>query len=250
MTIPMSSTRTDSATDLLDPAGGAQTHRGDVSLAHIPPEHTHAAVPAAPTEVSVVGVTAAANAVPTSVFGFAVVVTMLSLANSGLLGSGKLVVPLFMIVGFFAIGIGGLFELRNGDIFGGTFGVVYATFLLATAVTLRFFAPAADASPAVVKAFGGEVGSLFLLFALISFIFTAAARIVNRTAVVAFALLAVVLLLAGLANIIGGTTGAGLTKAAGYVGLLDGVAAFWLATGILMNVMHGKDIIPLGAAKP
>jgi succinate-acetate transporter protein len=247
MTIPMSSTRTDSATDLLDPAGVAQTHRGDVSLAHIPPAHIHAAAPAAPTEVSVVGVTAAANAVPTSVFGFAVVVTMLSLANSGLLGSGKLVVPLFMIIGFF--GIGGLFELRNGDIFGGTFGVVYATFLLATAVALRFFAPAADASPAVVKAFGGEVGSLFLLFALISFIFTAAARIVNRTAVAAFALLAVVLLLAGLANIIGGSTGADLTKAAGYVGLLDGAAAFWLATGILMNVMHGKDIIPLGAAK-
>ena len=51
------------------------------------------------------------------------------------------------------------------------------------------------------------------------------------------------------ANIVGGTTGADLTKVAGYVGLLDGVAAFWLATGILMNVMHGKDIIPLGAPK-
>ena len=110
-------------------------------------------------------------------------------------------------------------------------------------------APAADAGAAALDAFGDEVGSLFLLFAFISVIFALAARLVNLTAVIAFALLAGVLLLAGLANIVGGDSASGLTKAAGYVGLLDGVAAFWLATGILMNVMHGKTVLPLGAPK-
>ncbi len=142
-----------------------------------------------------------------------------------------------------------MYQLRNGDIFGGTFVVVYATFLLATGVSLKFFAPAADAKAFVVNSFGDEVGSLLLLFALISVIFALAARLVNLTAVIAFALLGGVLLLAGLANIVGGDLAVNLTKAAGYVGLLDGVAAFWLATGILMNVMHGKEMLPRGAPK-
>ena len=61
--------------------------------------------------------------------------------------------------------------------------------------------------------------------------------------------LGVAVLFAGLANIVGGDSAANLTKIAGYLGLLDGVAAFWLATGILLNTMHGKDMIPLGAPK-
>ncbi len=245
----MSSTPTESITDTTTGHSAVQTHRSDVPLDHIPPAHTHPATLTPAAEVSVVALPSLANGVPTSVFGFAVVVTMLSLVNTGLLGSGKLLVPLFMIIGFLAIGIGGLYELRNGDIFGGTFGVVYATFLLATGVSLQFFAPAANADPAVLNSFGDEVGSLFVLFAFISLIFTFAARLVNLTAVIAFALLGVVLLLAGLANIVGGDAAANLTKAAGYAGLLDGVAAFWLAAGILMNVMHGKEMLPLGAPK-
>lgn len=199
----------------------------------------------APTEVAITAAPLAANGVPTSVFGFALVVLMLSLVNTGILSSGRLLIPLFMVIGFLTIGIGGLVELRNGDIFGGTFGVVYATFLLATGVSLQFFAPAADAGAATVAAFGEEIGALFLIGALVSVVFTVAARLVNTTAVIAFALLTVVLLLAGLGNAIGGDTGANLIKAAGYAGLLDGLAAFWLATGVLLNTMHGRDLMKL-----
>lgn len=202
-------------------------------------------VAAAPTEMTITAAPLAANGVPTSVFGFALVVLMLSLVNTGLLSSGRLLVPLFMVIGFITIGVGGLVELRNGDIFGGTFGVVYSTFLLATGVGLRFFSPPAGADAATLKAFGEEVGALFLIGALVSVVFTAAARLVNTTAVIAFALLTVVLLLAGLGNALGGDTGANLIKGAGYVGLLDGLAAFWLASGILMNTMHDREMMKL-----
>ena len=197
------------------------------------------------TETTVVAMPGVANGVPTSVFGFAIVVTMLSLANSGILGSGTTFVPIAMVIGFFAIGIGGLVELRNGDIFGGTFGVVYAAFLLATGVILQFFTPAADADAATLNSFGDEVGAYFLIAALLSVVFTVAARLVNLVAVAAFALLALVLLFAGLANIVGGDTGADLTKIAGFIGLADGVVAFYLAAGILLNTMHGRDMLPL-----
>ena len=201
--------------------------------------------PAAPTEMSITAAPLAANGVPTSVFGFALVVIMLSLVNTGILSSGNLLIPLFMVIGFLTIGIGGLYELRNGDIFGGTFGVVYATFLLATGVALKFFSPAADADAAAVKAFGEEIGALFLIAALVSIVFTIAATLVNTTAIIAFALLAVVFVLAGLGNMIGGDTGATLIKGAGYAGLLDGIAAFWLATGVLLNTMFGRDVMKL-----
>lgn len=199
----------------------------------------------APTEMTITAAPLAANGVPTSVFGFALVVLMLSLVNTGLLSSGRLLVPLFMVIGFITIGVGGLVELRNGDIFGGTFGVVYATFLLATGVSLKFFAPAADAPAAVAKAFGEEIGALFLIGALVSVVFTVAARLVNTTAVIAFALLTVVLALAGLGNALGGDTGATLVMAAGYVGLFDGLAAFWLASGVLLNTMHDRALMKL-----
>ncbi len=199
----------------------------------------------APTEMTITAAPLAANGVPTSVFGFALVVVMLSLVNTGLLSSGRLLIPLFMVIGFITIGVGGLVELRNGDIFGGTFGVFYATFLLATGVSLKFFSPPAGADTATLKGFGEEVGALFLIGALVSVVFTVAARLVNTTAVIAFALLALVLLLAGLGNALGGSTGANLIKGAGYVGLLDGLAAFWLASGVLLNTMHDRSLMRL-----
>ena len=234
------------------PASSSATATGDTApdlIITLPAQQRGGQAVAGPTETSVISMPAAANGVPTSVFGFAVVVTMLSLANSGVLASGTIFVPIAMVLGFLTIGIGGLYELRNNDLFGGTFGIVYSAFLLTTGVTLKFFSPAADATPAVVNSFGDEVGAFFLLFAFISFVFAFASKLVNLTALIAFALLGGVLLFAGLANIVGGDTAVTLTKVSGYLGLLDGVAAFWLATGILLNTMHGKDLVPLGAPK-
>ncbi len=205
--------------------------------------------PAMPAETAVTSLPSLASGIPTSVFGFAIVITMLSLANTGILGTNALFIPIAMVVGFGAIGIGGLYEIRNGDLFGGTFGIVYAVFLLSTGIALKFFSPPATADAKTASAFGEAVGAYFLLWALISVFFTIAALLVNKTATIAFALLATVLFLAGLANILGGDAAVNLTKAAGYAGLADGVAAFWLAGGILLNTLHGRDLMPLGARR-
>ena len=205
--------------------------------------------PAMPAETAVTSLPSLASGIPTSVFGFAIVITMLSLANTGILDTNALFIPIAMVVGFGAIGIGGLYEIRNGDLFGGTFGIVYAVFLLSTGIALKFFSPPANADAKTASAFGEAVGAYFLLWALISVFFTIAALLVNKTATIAFALLATVLLLAGLANILGGDSAVNLTKAAGWAGLAEGVAAFWLAGGIMLNTLHGRDLMPLGARR-
>ena len=207
------------------------------------------AVPSSPGEMAITTLPPVASGVPTSVFGFATIITILSLNNAGIIGSGAMFLPAAMAVGVLAIGIGGLYELRNGDLFGGTFGVCYAAFLLATGIGLRFFGPAATADAATLNAFGDAVGAWFLLWALVSVFFTIGARLVNTTAVIAFAFLALVLALAGLANIVGGDAASTLTKLAGYAGLIDGAAAFWLAGGLLLNTMYGRDVLRLGAAR-
>lgn len=203
-------------------------------------------------EAAVTSLPSLASGVPTSVFGFAIVITMLSLNTSSILDSGALFIPAATVVGFFVIGIGGLYELRNGDIFGGTFGVAYAGFLLATGVTLRFFLPVAIATPKTVDDFNNALGTWFLLWAVITAFFTIAARLVNVTAFIAFALLTVTLALIGLAFIL--VDGAVLTesslyKASGWFGIADGISAFWLAGGLMVNSMYAKSMLPLGAPK-
>jgi hypothetical protein len=202
-----------------------------------------AAAPAAPVAAPLPSL---ASGIPTAVLGFAVVITMLSFVNAEILTDNSLIVPAFLIMGTLAIGIGGLYEIRNGDIFGGSFGILYAAFLATTGITLRFFPPAADATPAALDDYAIGLGTWFLVWAGISAIFTMAARLVNTVAVIAFARLTLVLLLAGLANLVGGDTGSTLTNAAGWAGLLDGLAAFWLAGGLLLNTMYNREMVPLG----
>lgn len=210
---------------------------------------TEPAPPPQAEPVVAAGLPPLASGVPTTVFGFAVVITMLSLSNSGIVDSAALFIPSAILLGLVMIGIGGLYEIRNGDLFGGTFGIAFAGFLVATGVTLRFFGPAADATPRVADAFGDALGSWFLLWALIAAFFAVAARLVNVAAMAAFVLLTVVLVLAGLANIIGGDSADNLTKAAGWAGLADGAAAFWLAGGLMLNTMYGRNLLPLGAPR-
>jgi hypothetical protein len=43
-------------------------------------------------------------------------------------------------IGAIGLFIGGMWEFRGGELFGGTFGVGYAGFLFSTALILKFFA--------------------------------------------------------------------------------------------------------------
>lgn len=111
----------------------------------------------------------------------------------------------------------------------------------ATPVPAEIPFPAETTVPAA--AFGQAVGSWFLLWALISMLFTIGAQPATTTA-----LLAVVLPCAGLATVVGGATAVTLTRIAGWAGLMDRAAAFWLAGGLLLTTMYGRDALPQGSA--
>jgi succinate-acetate transporter protein len=85
---------------------------------------------------------ATAPGVPLSAFAFAFAVGFLGLVESGILSSAANDIFIAACFGIGAVGllIGGLWEFRSGELFGGTFGVGYAGFLFSTALILKFFA--------------------------------------------------------------------------------------------------------------
>jgi succinate-acetate transporter protein len=44
---------------------------------------------------------------------------------------------------------------------------------------------------------------------------------------------------------VSGNTATDLTRVGGWIGLADAVAALWLASGLILNEMHGRDVLPL-----
>src|SRR5271170_1509566 len=85
---------------------------------------------------------ATAPGVPLSAFAFAFAVGFLGLVQSGILASAASGIFIATCFGIGSVGllIGGLWEYRAGELFGGTFGVGYAGFLFSTALILKFFA--------------------------------------------------------------------------------------------------------------
>jgi succinate-acetate transporter protein len=179
------------------------------------------------------------------VFGFAVI--MLGLADARVFTplATAIFVPVAIGLGAFGLTFGGIYELRANNVFAGTFSLLYAGFLLTTGLILR-----GTFSPLLVKTagaggFGDAFGTWLLLWCVFTAALTVAAYHINLPAFLAFALLALAYLLLGLANVGGtGSTVDFLTKAGGWVLVLDGLCAWWLSLGLAINSVIG-DKVPL-----
>jgi succinate-acetate transporter protein len=193
-----------------------------------------------------------APGVPLSAFAFAFAVGFLGLVDTGILTSAASGMFFAVALGIGTLGllVGGLWEFRAGELFGGTFGVGYAGFLLSTGLILRFFAApiVAAAGPA---AFDHAFAAWLILWAIFTGIFAIGARTINMAAFTPFFLAFVVLVILAIA-LLGGTASwtASVTKIGGWVALADSAAAGYLATAILLNTTFGRDALPLWPTGP
>jgi succinate-acetate transporter protein len=185
----------------------------------------------------------AASGVPLAVFAFGFSVLALSLANAGVIDApAGLFVPVAFGTGALGMLVGGLWEFRNGNLFGATFGVAYACFLFTTPMILRWFGPVISVRNAAE--FADSFGVYLIMWAVFTALMTYGAYYVNLPAFLAFALLVIVYLLAGIVNIAGpeGTT---LLRITGWIGIADGICAWWVGFGLVLNGMGPKPVIPL-----
>jgi uncharacterized protein len=203
------------------------------------PEPVVPAAPAAP-QLQV------ASGVPLAVFAFGFSVITLSLANAELFNlNAGLFVPVAFGTGALGMLIGGLMEFRNGNLYGATFGVAYACFLFTTPMILRWFGPeiALD-RVAGVGGFGDSFGAYLILWAIFTAFLTYGAYYVNLPAFLAFFLLVLVYLGAGIVNITAPESNF-LLNLTGWIGLLDGICAWWVGFGLVLNDMGPRPIIPM-----
>jgi uncharacterized protein len=226
------------------------TTQNDRPLSTVPVESEPEAVAAAWAGGPGHAYPATATGVPLSAYAFAFAVGVLGLVDSGILPSAASGMFIATALGIGAGGllVGGLWEFRRGELFGGTFGVAYAGFLLSTGLILKFFA-----GPIVTAAgpigFDHTLAAWLILWAIVTVILAIGARHINFAAFMPFSLAAIVLVLEAIA-LLGGAAGwvSGMTKAGGWVALADSAAAGYLATAILLNSTIGKDLLPLWPA--
>jgi uncharacterized protein len=187
-----------------------------------------------------------ASGVPIAVIAFGFSVISLSLANAEIIKIGTpLFVPVAFGTGALGMLVGGLWEFRNGNLMGATFAVAYACFLFTTALILRWFAPEIAALEAVgASGFADAFGAWLLMWTVITVLFAYGAYYINFPAFMAFVLLAVVYLLAAIVNITepSSTT---LLNIAGWIGIVDGLFAWWVGMGIVLNTMGPRPRIPM-----
>jgi uncharacterized protein len=186
----------------------------------------------------------AASGVPLAVFGFGFSLAVLSLVNTGIVGAqANLFIPAAFGTGALAMFVGGMWEFRNNNLYGATFGVVYACFLFTTAAILHWFAPGVTEA-AGAGGFGDAFGAWLLLWAVFTAFLSVGAYYINMPAFIAFALLVVVYALLGIVNVAqpGSDT---LTKLAGWIGLVDSAAAWYLGMGLVLNPMGSRPLFPM-----
>ena len=193
--------------------------------------------------------TAPGTPLGTAGFGFSII--MLSLFSVGALDSAaSAFFPVVAIsTGALAMLVGGLWDFRANNLFGATFGVAYACFLLTTGLLLRYLS-AEISGVGGSTTFGHVFGAYLLVWAVFTAIFAFGAYFVNLPALIAFVLLTVVYTLAGIGNIVGGEGGDILMKCSGWVGLADGAAAWYLCFGIVLNELVRREMIPMFAHTP
>jgi uncharacterized protein len=188
-----------------------------------------------------------ASGVPLALAGFGFSLTILSLANTGILDqrTAPMFVPVAMGTGALAMLVGGIWEFRRNNLFGATFCAVYGCFLFTTALIVQFYAPIVTAAAGAAN-FSHMFGAYLIVWALFTAMLAVGARSVNAPAFLAFVLLVVVYVLLGIGNLVGSPAAAtALTKAGGWVGLADSLAAFYLCSAIVLNDVSGRSLLPI-----
>jgi succinate-acetate transporter protein len=190
---------------------------------------------------------ASAGGVPLSAFAFAFAVGVLGLTEAGVVTSAASNMFLATCFGIGAGGllIGGLWEYRNGELFGGTFGVGYAGFLFSTALIYKVFAGPMIAAAGVAN-FDHAFAAWLILWALFTATFAFSASAISWTAVAPFTLAFIVLIVLAVSNL-GGTASwtTDVAKVGGWFGIVDAFAAGYLGAALVVNTTTGKAVMPL-----
>jgi len=183
-----------------------------------------------------------ANPAALGLGGFAMTTFLLNFVNAGIIDAASLgmVLPVGLFYGGLAQFCAGMWDIKRGDIFGGTCFSSFGAFWIALATMIIL--QTAGLLPAAPKAG-------MTLFLVAWGIFTAYATIASfktsRGVMAVFVTLTILFFL-----LAWGEYNPDVRKIAGYEGIGCALIAWYCSAGVLINGMYGRDVLPLGHIKP
>lgn len=182
-----------------------------------------------------------ANPAPLGLFGFGMTTVLLNLHNAGFFGLDAMILSMGLFYGGIAQIIAGIMEWKKNNIFGTVAFTSYGLFWLSL-VSLKILPRLgwAEAPSNVAMA------AYLFMWGLFTFILFIGTLKINRATQVVFASLTILFLLLSFGD---ATSSVLITRVAGYVGLLCGCSAIYLAMAQVLNEVYGKTVLPLGDLK-
>ncbi len=184
------------------------------------------------------GNTKLANPAPLGLMGFGMTTILLNLHNTGIFPMDVIILAMGIFYGGIAQIFAGLLEYKKGNTFGLTAFTSYGSFWLTLVAILLM--PKMGLSEAANGHFLGAYLGLWGIFTLFMFFGTLrSARMLQFV----FASLTVLFALLAIGHL---ADNEALVRVAGWIGLVCGASAIYLAMGEVLNEQFGRTVLPIG----
>ena len=176
-----------------------------------------------------------ANPAPLGLMGFGMTTILLNLHNAGFFEIDETIIAMGIFYGGLAQIIAGIMEFRKNNTFGLTAFTSYGLFWLSLVYIILYGPVDAD--------FLGWYLLLWGIFTAYMFMAT-----LNKNRALQFVFLTLALLFFALAA--GEWSGSEtVTEMAGWIGIVSGSAAFYLAAAEVLNETYGRSMLPVGPVR-
>lgn len=190
---------------------------------------------------------ATASGTALGLFGFGFGLLLLAMVEAEWIRLTAIVIIIPVAFGLSALCelVGGLWDFRGGNLFGGVWQVAFAGFWLSLGLILNTYAPVL-VKVAGPSGFTDAFAAYLFIWAAVTAYLTVAAYYIARPAFIAFFLLIFVFLILGFANLAAPGNGADtLRQIGGYLGIVDALVALYVSAVLVINTTSGKSLLPL-----
>jgi succinate-acetate transporter protein len=180
-----------------------------------------------------------ANPAPLGLLGFGLTTVLLNLHNAGYFGLGSMILAMGIAYGGLAQVIAGAMEFRKGNTFGtvafSSYGLFWWSLVLLLVIPQIF--PTFAVSDTSLAAY-------FFMWGLFTFAMFFGTLKANRALQFVFASLTLLFFLLTAYRM---TLNADLLTVTGYEGIICGLSAVYLGFAHVLNEVHGREVLPIGA---
>jgi succinate-acetate transporter protein len=181
------------------------------------------------------------NPAPLGLFGFATTTILLNLHNAGLFPMNTMILSMGLFYGGLAQLIMGVLEWKKGNTFGTvaftSYGAFWLTLVFLLALPQLGWGSAPDAT---------ALGAYLIVWGVFSLVLFIGTFKLNRALQSVFGTLVILFFLLAIGSITGQSI---ITKIAGVEGIICGLCAFYTASGIVLNDVFQRTVLPLGNIK-